>query len=98
MAAKASVAGPAESKARAEANFKKEERARDGAQAMVEYLANSREVRENMAKLKTLRLAREAAEEAAGPAPKVAPKAAAKVAEKGAAKVKTPRALKRTHQ
>jgi hypothetical protein len=46
-------------KARAEANFKKEERAKDGAKAMMEYLANSREVRERMAKLKALRLAQE---------------------------------------
>ncbi len=98
MAAKASVAGPAESQARAEANFKKEERARDGAQAMLEYLANGREVRENMAKLKALRLARAAADQAAGQTAKVAAKVAAKGAEKGAAKVKTPRALKRTHQ
>ena len=90
MAAKASATGPAESQARAEANFKKEERARDGAQAMLEYLANGREIRANMAKLKALRLAREAAGEAAEPM--------VKVEEKGAAKVKTPRALKRTHR
>ncbi len=49
-------------KARAEANFKKEERAKDGAKAMMEYLANSREVRERMAKLKALRLAQEQAD------------------------------------
>ena len=106
LAAKASEAQPTESRAKAEANFKKEERAREGAQAMLDYLANGREVRENMAKLKALRLAREAAEEAAGPSEKVAKKVAAKVttkltaavAEKGAAKVKKPRALKRTQQ
>jgi hypothetical protein len=51
-------------RARAEANFKKEERAREGAQAMNEYQANGREVRENMAKLKALRLAKEAADQA----------------------------------
>jgi len=57
-------------RARAEANFKKEERAKEGAQAMLEYQASGREVRENMAKLKALRLAKQAAEakEAAKPA------------------------------
>jgi hypothetical protein len=57
-------------RARAEANFKKEERAEEGAQAMLEYQASGREVRENMAKLKALRLAKQAAEakEAAKPA------------------------------
>jgi hypothetical protein len=49
-------------KARAEANFKKDERAKDGAKAMMEYLANSREVRERMAKLRELRLAQEKAD------------------------------------
>jgi uncharacterized protein YcfJ len=51
-------------RARAEANFKKEERAREGAQAMSEYQASSKEVRENMAKLKALRLAKQAADQA----------------------------------
>jgi hypothetical protein len=51
-----------ETKARAEANIKKEERAKDGAKAMMEYLANSREVRERMAKLRELRLAQEKAD------------------------------------
>ncbi len=51
-------------RARAEANFKKEERAREGAAAMLEYQANGREVREKMAKLKALRLATQAAEQA----------------------------------
>ena len=51
-------------RARAEANFKKEERAREGAQAMSEYQASSKDVRENMAKLKALRLAKEAADQA----------------------------------
>jgi hypothetical protein len=48
-----------ETKARAEANIKKEERAKDGAKAMMEYLANSNEVRERMAQLRALRLAKE---------------------------------------
>lgn len=47
---------------RAEANFKKEERARDGAKAMTEYLENGRAVRERMEKLRALRLAKEAAD------------------------------------
>jgi hypothetical protein len=51
-------------RARADANFKKEERAKEGAQAMLEYQSNGREIRENMAKLKALRLAKEAADQA----------------------------------
>ena len=49
-------------RARAEANFKKEERAKEGAKAMLEYEAGGREIRENMAKLKALRLAKQAAD------------------------------------
>jgi hypothetical protein len=94
LADKASVAQATESRAKAEATFKKEERAREGAQAMLEYLANGRDVRENMAKLKALRLAKEANGEATKQAAKEAPKAA----KKAVAKVKTPRALKRTQQ
>ena len=45
---------------RAEANFRKEERAKDGAKAMMEYQANGKIVRDKMAKLKALRLAKEA--------------------------------------
>jgi hypothetical protein len=51
-----------EARARAEANFKKEERAKDGAKAMMEYQANSRLVREKTERLRALRLAKEAAE------------------------------------
>jgi hypothetical protein len=47
---------------RAEASFKKEERAREGAKAMREYEAESRAVYEKTARLKALRLAKEAAE------------------------------------
>jgi hypothetical protein len=66
LASKAPLASTApEAKARAEANFKKEERAKDGAKAMQEYLANSRLVRERMARLKALRLAKETTEKAA---------------------------------
>jgi hypothetical protein len=47
---------------RAEASFRKEERAKEGAKAMLEYQANSRMVREKTERLKALRLAKEAAE------------------------------------
>ena len=62
MATIASEARSSEVKARAEASFKKEERAKEGAKAMMEYQANSKVVRERMAQLKALRLAKEAAE------------------------------------
>jgi hypothetical protein len=49
-------------RARAEANFKKEERAREGAKAMTEYQADRQMVREKTQRLKALRLAKEAAD------------------------------------
>ena len=55
-----------EARVRAEANFRKEERAKDGAKAMMEYQANSRMVREKTERLKALRLAKEAADKASG--------------------------------
>jgi hypothetical protein len=61
---------------RAEASFRKEERAKDGAKAMMEYQANGRIAREKMAQLKALRLAKEAAEKAAQKADKPAAKRA----------------------
>ena len=51
---------------RAEARFKKEERAREGAQAMLEYEAEGRAVREKTARLRALRLAAEAGKRDAG--------------------------------
>jgi hypothetical protein len=45
---------------RAERIFKKEERARDGSAAMIEYQAEAIATREKTARLKELRLAREA--------------------------------------
>ena len=45
---------------RAERNFKKEERARDGRAAMAEYEIQARAIREKTARLKALRLAKEA--------------------------------------
>jgi hypothetical protein len=65
LATRASEARSTENKARAEASFKKEERAKEGAKAMLEYQANGRVVREQMARLKALRLAKEAADAAA---------------------------------
>jgi len=54
--------GSNEARARAEASFRKEERAKDGAKAMMEYQANARMVREKTERLKALRLAKEAAD------------------------------------
>ena len=76
MATRASEARSSEIKARAEANFKKEERAKEGAKAMSEYQADGRKVREQMARLKALRLAKEAAAEVAPAAPVPAAKRA----------------------
>jgi hypothetical protein len=50
-----------EARARAEASFRKEERAKDGAMAMTEYQANIRLVREKTERLRALRLAPSAA-------------------------------------
>jgi hypothetical protein len=62
LATKASDARSSEARARAEASFKKEERAKEGAKAMTEYQASGKVIRERMAQLKALRLAKEAAE------------------------------------
>jgi hypothetical protein len=62
LATKANEARSSEARARAEASFKKEERAREGAKAMQEYQVSGKIVRERMAKLKALRLAKEATE------------------------------------
>jgi hypothetical protein len=43
---------------RAEKRLKKEERAQDGRQAMIEYKAHALAVREKIARLKALRLAK----------------------------------------
>jgi hypothetical protein len=48
-----------QARARAEASFKKEERAREGAKAMMEYEAEARATREKTARLRALRLAKE---------------------------------------
>jgi hypothetical protein len=83
---KTSEARSTEVRARAEASFRKEERAREGAQAMQEYQANTRALREKTERLKALRLAKEAADKKAELAP---PAKAAPVPDKIA--------LKRTH-
>ena len=75
MATRASEARATEAKNRAEASFKKEERAKEGAKAMMEYQANSRVVREQMARLRALRLAKEAAAEATSAPPEPVRKA-----------------------
>jgi hypothetical protein len=56
------IAQSTEARARADASFKKEERAKDGAKAMMEYLANAKMVRERTERLRALRLAKEATE------------------------------------
>jgi len=48
--------------ARAEASFRREERAKEGAKAMMEYQADSRMIREKTERLKALRLAKEEAD------------------------------------
>jgi len=53
-----------DARARAEASFTKEQRAKEGAKAMMEYQANSRMVREKTERLRALRLAKEAADKA----------------------------------
>jgi hypothetical protein len=64
---------------RAERNFKKEERARDGRAAMIEYEVQARAIREKTARLKALRLAKEAqAKTEAQPAKQTKPRAAIK--------------------
>jgi F0F1-type ATP synthase epsilon subunit len=64
LATKASEAQSTIARARAEATFKKEERAREGAKAMVEYQTSAKAVREKIARLRALRLAKEAADKA----------------------------------
>jgi hypothetical protein len=53
---------PDQAKARAEASFRKQERAREGAEAWTEHVAADRATLEKTARLRALRLAKEAAE------------------------------------
>lgn len=72
----------------ADAQFKKLQRAEDGKKAMSEYEAERERIRANTERLRALRLARDAAEQAAQEAaPAPAKKASGK---KTAAKVKKP--------
>jgi hypothetical protein len=50
-----------QARARAEKSFKQEERAKEGARAMMEYQTNSELMREKTERLRALRLAKEAA-------------------------------------
>ncbi len=65
MPTRSGEAQSSEARTRADASFKKEERAKDGAKAMMEYVANGKSVREKMARLKALRLTKEAADKEA---------------------------------
>jgi hypothetical protein len=65
---------PKDAMDRAEASFKKEERAREGAKAMRDYEAEGRAIREKTARLRLLRLAKEAAEAAETREAKAEPK------------------------
>ena len=76
------MADPTKVRARAEAEFRKKAQAEDGKLAATEYKAESMAVRENMARLRALRLAKEAEDLANPPEPKAKPKAKAKVAKK----------------
>ncbi len=58
---------PKSAQDRAEASFKKEQRAREGVKAMAEYEAAGIAVRAKTARLKALRLAKETANETAEP-------------------------------
>jgi len=65
-------------KNQAEAQFKKTQRAEDGKKAMSEYEAEAAAVRAKTARLRELRLARDAAEQAAAPVAKAPAKKGAK--------------------
>jgi hypothetical protein len=56
---------PDTARARAEAAFRKEQQARDGAKAWLEYEAGMRATQEKTARLRALRLAKEAADKQA---------------------------------
>ena len=66
------VSNSDQAKARAEASFRKQERAREGAQAWTEHEAAARATLEKTARLRALRLTKEAAEKPATDAKMVA--------------------------
>lgn len=76
----------ADQKDAAAAQAKKDARAKEGAEAMAQYEANANHVRQNMARLRELRLAKEAEEAKNAPVKTASGKK--KVAAKGAAKGK----------
>ncbi len=84
MVTRESEARSAAAKTKAEANFKKEERAAEGAKAMLEYQASGREIREQMARLKALRLAKEAEDKVKSAAEKANAKTVAEAIAKSA--------------
>jgi hypothetical protein len=57
---------PDTARTRAEAAFRKEQQAREGAKAWVEYEAGMRATQEKTARLRALRLAKEAADKETG--------------------------------
>jgi hypothetical protein len=65
---------PKVARARAEASFKKDQKAREGAKAMAEYEAAAAAVRVKTERLRALRLAKEAAEKKS-PTPPTRPRA-----------------------
>jgi hypothetical protein len=75
---------------KAEANFKKEERAKDGAKAMMEYLAQNAATREKTARLRALRLAQETAKASADASAQEPANASAKELRKQTGKEPTP--------
>lgn len=73
-----------QAKTKANAAFRKEQQAREGAVAMAEYVADQKHVRSNMEKLRELRLAKEAQEAEAAANEVVAPKPKKRAAAKRA--------------
>jgi hypothetical protein len=65
LVTKADEARSEERRSQADASFKKEERAKDGAKALMEYFENGRLVREKTERLRALRLAKEASDKKA---------------------------------
>jgi hypothetical protein len=61
------------SKERANAQFKKALKVKEGAQAWAQYEVDARQIREKTARLKSARLAKEAADLQAAEAPKAKP-------------------------
>lgn len=74
-------------KDKAHSEFKKLQRAEEGKRAMSDYEADAAAVRVNTARLKALRLAKEAAEKAAPPVVKTVAKKPAKKAKAAPAKL-----------